>query len=110
MALDVRPPGLVEATAPGGAGVVDEQMQPAAVLALDHVTHVRGRVGIGQIDGDDGAPDRRQLRGERPQLLLPARDEHELRARFPGESPGGRLADAGRGPGDDGDVGHRRQG
>ena len=80
-------------------------------MALLHrVAHARGRALLGEVGGDE-ARARPELGGELAQALLAAGHEHELRAVLAGEQAGGRLADAARGAGDDGDgggVGHPR--
>ena len=57
------------------------------------------RVGVGQVDREVGRLAGQRL-GERPQALLAAGDEDQLRARLAREPPRGRLADATRGAGD----------
>ena len=97
----VLPAALGERRVPRGAGVVDEQVEPAAVLALDGLAHARGRVVVGQVDGDDrGAAD---LLGQRPQPILAPRDQHEPRAGLGREPAGRRLADPAGRTGDDRD-------
>jgi hypothetical protein len=54
VALDVRPPGLRERTAPGRAGVIDQQVDLAVVLAREQLADAPRRIGVGEIDRQDG--------------------------------------------------------
>jgi hypothetical protein len=101
-----------EARAPGGAGVVDEQVEPP--VPLEHMlAHARGRVLVEQVGRKEahargaahggGAPERG---GEIAQALLAAGDEHECGFGLAGEAAGGGLADAARGSGNQHDFGH----
>ena len=87
MATYVVPADVAELTPPGGAGVVDEQVEPA-VLFFDDRGHARGRIVAKQVDGDHGRG--AKLVGKRAQPVLAPRDQHELRA--------GLARDAGRSP------------
>ena len=89
-----------EARAPGGAGVVDEQVQPP--VTLEHViADARGRVVVEQVDGEEAHALLAELGGELAQALLPARDEHERGAGLAREPSGGGLADPAGGAGDE---------
>ncbi len=96
--LHVLVAALIEALAPGRAGVVDEQVQPAVALGdvradpLGRVLVRRGRqpTQLTRLC----AQRRRQRGGQLAQPLLAARDEHERSARLARQPPGGGLADA----------------
>jgi hypothetical protein len=97
---DVVPAAVGEAAAPGGAGVVDQQVQPA-VLALHRLGHAPRRVVLEQVDGEDGRV--AEFAGERAQALLTAGDEHYARAGLARQAACGGLADTARGAGDERD-------
>ncbi len=90
-----------EARAPGGAGVVDEQVESPVVL--EHVlADARGRVVVEQVDGDEAdAAARRARSASAAQALLAPGDEHERRAGLAREAARGRFADAAGGAGDE---------
>jgi hypothetical protein len=90
--------GIGKARAPGGAGVVDEQVQ--APVALEHVrADTRGRVVVEQVDGEEADAPLTQLGGERAQALLTTGDEHERRVGLARETARGGFADAAGGAG-----------
>ena len=64
------------------------------------------RVGVGQVDGEVGRPAGQRV-GELAQQLLAAGDQDQLHPRLAREPDRGRLADPGRGSGDQCDA-HRR--
>ena len=105
VAADVGVAALGEGAAPGGAGVVDEQVEAAAVLGLEVGADARRRLRLGQVDGEDGGPAGQRF-GQRPQALLAAGDEDELGAGLAREPDRGRLPDPARGAGDQRDA-HR---
>ena len=107
VALDVGVAGLGEAAAPGGAGVVDEQVEAAAVLGLEVGADALRRVGVGEVDGEVGRPAGQRL-GQLAQQLLAAGDEDQLGARLAREPDRRRLADPRRSSRHECDA-HRRK-
>ena len=105
MAVDVRPAGVGEPPTPRGAGVVDEHVQ-LAVLALDRLGDPPPAVGFGEVDGNTVATP--SSVGQRLEALATARNEDHPRIGLAREPSCRRLADPGRGPGDQGDECHRR--
>jgi hypothetical protein len=97
--LDALPADLREPAAPGGAGVVDEQVEPA-VLGLHRVGDPPRCGLLRQVGRHDGRA--AELVGERAQPILAAGDEHELRA-VARETARGCLADPARGACDQSD-------
>ena len=104
--LDVGVAGLGEAAAPGGAGVVDEQVEAAVVLGSTWARTRSGASALGEVDGDVGRLAGQRL-GQLAQALLAAGDEDQLGAGLAREPPRGRLADPARGAGDQRHA-HRR--
>ena len=90
----VRVAALGERAAPGGPGVVDEQVESVVVLG-DVGGDPLGRVVVDEVDRDPGRR-RPELGGERAEAVGAAGDEHELRARLAGQPPRRGLADAAR--------------
>jgi hypothetical protein len=101
VAADVLPAAVRERRAPGGAGVVDEQVEPAVAL-LHRVAHTRRRAFVGEVGGDEARAAAEHV-GELAQAPLAPRHQHQLSAMLTGEQAGGGLADAARGAGDDDD-------
>ncbi len=86
VAVDVGVAALGEAAAPGGAGVVDEQVQGAAVLGLEVGADPLRGVLVGQIDGDVGRADRAATR---PAPAAAPRGGRRGRARSPARARAG---------------------
>jgi hypothetical protein len=92
-AVHVGVAAVGEARAPGGAGVVDEQVQ--APVALEHVlADARGCVLVEQVRRDVADTPLAELGGERAQALLAAGDEHERAPGLAREAARGCFADA----------------
>jgi hypothetical protein len=106
VAPHILPTGLRELAPPRGPGVVDEQVQPPAVLGLQVRADTLGGVRRQQI-GREHRRTAAELAGERGQPLLAARDEDEADPQLAGQPPRGRLANAARGSGDERDEGRR---
>jgi len=96
---DVLVAALGKSRSPGCAGVVDEQIQPSVALG-DVVADQRGRILVGQVDGDEAHAVLAEGAGQCAQALLAAGDEHERCVRLTGESARGRFPDPAGGAGD----------
>jgi hypothetical protein len=97
VSLDVRPPAVSERRPPGGAGVVDEQVERAVMLAADHTGDRLRRLRVRQVHGYDGRATER-IR-ERPQTFLAPCDQHQLRPGLARQPSRSRFADAAGGAG-----------
>ena len=91
-----------EARAPGGAGVVDEQIE-AAVTLEQMVVDARWRIVVEQVHSQVAHTLLPKLSGERTQTLLAAGDEHQRGAGLAREPARGRLTDSAGGTGDEHD-------
>jgi len=88
-----------EARVPGGARVVDEQVEPS--VALEHVVADALRsLAVEQVSGEPADALVSERRCELLQPLLAAGDQHQGRLRLASEAARGRLPDAARGTGD----------